>query len=739
MSKFIRNPVATGVLTLSLSPVASFAQIEEIVVTAERREVSAQDAPVAVTALSPQDLEQKQIRNIRDLQHQIPNLSLSNNVGTASGARIFLRGVGEDESRAPADPAIGVYVDGVYLGRQTGAMLDLVDLERVEVLRGPQGTLYGRNSNGGAVKLVSVKPKLNEEHLGVKLTVGNYGRFDARMTGNLGLTDSAAVRATVLSKRRGGFHDLVPDGELLVQTREVGAVDMLGLRGAVLQQFGDGWEAVASIDYIDDASDPAPSSLAPGFDDDDNLFTIDSGPRAACSRPPGEAQYRLLTTGCFGDHASDVEQLGVALNVQGELGGGYSVSSLTGYRSLEDNLATRISIPYFQQTDQEQFSQEFSLASNYEGPFNFVAGLYYFHEDLDLDFVFFNNYTIDLKVKSWAMFGQGTYEIIDDLSFTAGLRYTKEDKELDAANLGLTGMRTESLARAEERDFDAVNFKAGLDYRFNDDLMAYVSYATGFKSGGWSPDCGASAVGNLNTCFRPVGKEEVDTIEVGLRSDWLDGRLRFNATYFFNMYDDLQIGASVPNPTGSNPFTRVNVDEVEIHGMEVEFVFQPTEALELNGNIGWLDGEYKSVTAMQADILTFNGASIACPPGTDTDEEKIACNLGLEIKNAPEFNLGAGAVLRFPVMSNELSLGAHVSYEDKTWNLVANNPITARTDPGVLWNARMAYGDPNGKWEVALWGKNLSDKEYARASISNMTQYAAAPRAYGVDLRYRFF
>ena len=720
MLKFIQSGRAALLSAVAVSlalPAGSFAQaLEEIIVTAQRRAESLQDVPLAVTALSPQDLEQRQIRNVRDLQASIPNISLATNTGTASGARIFLRGVGEDESRSSADPAIGVYVDGVYLGRQTGGMLDLVDLERVEVLRGPQGTLYGRNSNGGAIKLVSAKPQLDEEDLAVQFTAGNYERFDARITGNFALTDSAAIRATALSKNRDGFHTLKPNGDLAVNTREVGDVEMLGVRAAILQQFNDNWEAIASVDYIDDDSDPVPDSR-PGVDVDGDHFTIEPAAGTTCSSR-GPALF--APNGCFSGYSSEVNQLGVALSLKGDVGE-YSVTSLTGYRSLEDNLASRIGFPYWQETDQEQISQEINLASNYDGPFNFVAGVYYFNEDVTLDSIFVNTFTLGVEATAWAIFGQGTYELIDGLTFTGGLRYTNEDKDLDAANVTRGGG---AFSRVEKGSFNNATYKGALDYQFNDDLMAYLSYSTGFKSGGWSPDCFS-----LSACFLPVKEEEIDTIEVGVRSDWLDGRLRFNAVYFFNMYDGLQIAATVPGLG----FTRFNVDETQIHGGEIEFVMQPTDNLELNGNIGWLDAEYDSVSMSQAGGLTNDGA--ACPGGVAT----IACALGLELKNAPEFNFGAGGIYRVRLLGNEMSLGLNISFEEETYNLVAN-PDSSLTDPGLLLDARIAYGDADGKWEVALWGKNLTDREYARASeATTPAVFAAEPLTYGVDLRYSFF
>ncbi|MEM6606859.1 MAG: TonB-dependent receptor, partial [Pseudomonadota bacterium] len=501
-----------------------FAQIEEITVTAQRREASLQDVPASVTALSAEVMAEKQITNVRDLYSVVPNLDIATNTGTASAARIFLRGIGEDESRGAVDQAVAIYVDDVYIGRSVGSLLDLLDLDRVEVLRGPQGTLYGRNSNGGAIKLVSKRPDTERNAYDLGFTVGSDGRLDARGTANLALSDTTAIRASLMSRSRDGFHDLNPNGDFAGQGREVGESDVLGLRVALSSQLNDRWSLDLAIDHTQDDSDPIPDSRVPGADADNNIFTIEPEPGTSCS---AATPLNFRPMGCFLDYSSEVETSGISATVSGDFGG-FTFRSLTGYREMEDELATRIGSPFFQQTDQEQISQEFTLTSNGDGPFSWVTGLYFYDEDVQLDSTFIFDFTVRTETTAAAIFAQGTYAVNDALNLTAGIRYTDEDRDITSSNLSLDG-GTGVFSAERSLDNSESTYTLSADYSFSESVMVYVSYATGFKSGGASADCFSPTA-----CFLPVDNEEVGTWEIGLRSTLLDDMVSLNLTYFNN-------------------------------------------------------------------------------------------------------------------------------------------------------------------------------------------------------------
>jgi len=402
--------------------------LEEIIVSAQRRDESLQTTPIAVTALNSDALELKQITNILDLQYATPNISIGTNTGTANAARIFIRGTGEDESRATAEPAVGVYVDGIYIGRAVGSLFDLADIEQVEVLRGPQGTLYGRNSNGGAIRVFSRAPSTEENEFDIGITIGSESRFDSKLTGNVVLGDNTAIRGSVLTRSRDGFHTLNPNGDFAAQAgTNVGEIDTTAFRLSLLHNFSDNWSANLIVDSTQDDSDPIPDTLNPETSDaDNNLFTVEPAPGAVCSSFVPDS---FLPIGCFTDYSSEVESEGASLKIQGELGN-YTFQSLTGYRTLDDELSTRIGFPFTQQTDQDQLSQEFTLTSNLDGPFNFVAGLFFFEEDIQLDSVFIFPFEVGVETSAQAAFFQGTYGFSDSLKLTGGIRFTDETKDL---------------------------------------------------------------------------------------------------------------------------------------------------------------------------------------------------------------------------------------------------------------------------------------------------------------------
>jgi iron complex outermembrane recepter protein len=686
-----------------------------VTVTAQRVSENLQDVPVAVTALNAEALEDRQVADLLDLQAQVPNINMATNTGTANAARIFLRGVGEDESRGAVDQAVGIYVDGVYVGRSVGSLFDVVDLSSIEVLRGPQGTLYGRNTIGGAIKLTSVRPQF-ENSGDVRATVGNQGRYDLRGTGNLQLAPATAVRFTGLLRERDGFFDLNPNGARSAEGREdLGRLHIFAARASLYTEFSPDWSLLVAADQSLDRSDPVPDSAAPGSDADNNIFTIE---------PIGATVCGPTTTalGCFTAYDQRAQSRGVSATLEGAFGG-LAFTSISGYRELEDRLVTRIGLPFSQQTDQSQFSQEFTLGQSGEGTLDWLVGAFYFTEDLTLDSVFVFPFEIDTSTDSVALFGQATYALTDALGLTGGLRYTDESKEFAGANLGLPFSRTDTA------DYENVSYTIGADYRFSEAMLGYLKYATGFKSGGWSPDAFSGTA-----VFLPVEEETLNSLEAGIKTDLFNNTVRLNAAAFFNQYEGLQIGATVPGVG----FTRFNVDETEIMGLEVEGVWQLTQNLKLNGNLGLLSAEYTAMNGDQARGLTNNGAG--CPAGivASNNSQIIACALGLELKNAPEYKATLGVLYQRPFAGGELVFSGDVSFEDETWSLVANSPAHALVDVPTLANARVRYVSDAG-WTVAVWGKNLTDEAYYRAtSAGSFTTYASEPLTFGVDLGYRF-
>ncbi len=706
--------------TTDANGVDDIAVQDVVVVTALRREQYLQDVPAAVTNISSKAIENAGITDVVDLQYQVPNISLATGTGTANSARIFLRGVGEDESRGAVDPAVGVYVDGIYMGRQVGSLFDLVDIDRIEVLRGPQGTLYGRNTNGGAIKLVSVKPQF--ENTGeLKTTIGNYGRVDLKGTANWNIADGTALRVTGLKRERDGFWDLVPNGDFANDGKEVGGLDVTAFRATLYHSINDTWDVLLAADRSVDKSDPVPDTAAPGFpsDVDGDIFTIRPSPTTTCS---SFVPAPFLPRGCFTDYRNETINQGYSARLLGEFEK-FTFTSLTSYRELNDDLNTRIGFPYLQSTDQEQYSQEFTLTSDLDGSFNYVTGVYYFKENVFLDSVFVFPHFVNVQSESKSAFAQGILETSESGTLTAGVRYTDETKDLDAAGPA-GGPAVDSQSNAK------VSYTLKYDHQLTDDIMVYGSYSTGFKGGGWSPDCFSPAA-----CFLPVEEETLDSFEAGLRSEFFN-IVQFNSTVFHNTYKGLQIGATVPGLG----FTRFNVDEAEISGLEIEWSIKPTSNFSVFGNLGILDAEYTSLTGDQARGVTNNGASSVCAGVDPTNDAAIInCALGLDLKNAPEYKGVIGAEYLIQGIGGEISLRSDVSFEDESWSLVANDPAFATTDPGTLVNLRAGYTPDSGIWNAAIWMQNATDQEYWRATTASADSiYAAAPMTFGIDLGVSF-
>jgi len=711
------------------------AQDGVILVTAQRREQDLQDVPAAVTALSGDMLQSRQIADTNDLQNQIPGVVISTGTGTSNSARIYFRGIGEDESRGAIDPAVGIYVDNVYLGRTVGSLVDLVDIEQIEVLRGPQGTLYGRNTNGGAIKITSVRPQTNEISLAGELGYGNFDRLQGRITGNLGFEDGA-VRISAMHRRRDGYFTFNPNGAFAAQAgTEIGREEVFAIRASFLAELSDTWDVLVIADHSTDNSQPMPSSFiaqsndpAVRTDRDGDIFTVEPLDNVTCS---SLTPANFLAVGCFGDFRSNVKTQGVSLQATGNYDN-FSVTSTTAYRTLNDELSTHISFPYSQQTDQNQFSQELLFSSDFDGMINFVAGAYYYNESAALAFNFVFPFDLEFDTESFALFSQATVEL-GALNLTGGLRWTTETREF----LGNAGGPLAGFGTGIARDFetDNITWTAKADYSLTDDVLVYASYSTGFKTPGTSADCFSPAA-----CFRGVNEEELDAIEVGVRTQFAEGRGTFNATYFYNDYRDLQISGTLP--TGG--FTRINAGEATIQGIELEGSIRPTSGLTIYGNASWLDAQYEVVDFAQAGLLsgsTTTAAGPTCSAADPTDtayqQQIIDCALKLDLKNAPEWKALLGFNYDIFTDAGDIFFGADFAYEEDSFGLVANNPGSL-SEPGFRIDARVGFETSDERWRITLWGKNLTDREYFRAATGLNQVYASPPLTFGVDVGFRF-
>lgn len=715
--------------------------VEEIVVTAQRREQSLQDVPIAVTAMSADDLAAAQVADIGDLQALVPNLSLT--VGDSMNAVAFIRGVGQRENIAFADPGVGIYVDDVYLGRAQGAfldVLDVLDVERIEVLRGPQGTLYGRNTIGGAVKYISAKPP--EQFAGwTELTVGDFGRRDIKVALGGPVSDAVSGKLMVAKLTEDGYTRNLFTG------RDIGDRDTTAWRGALRTRLSE----ALTLDLAVDGTRARPQTARPPI-----LMVPGAVSQGVVLQDP------YVTDVNFADLA-DLDTDGVMLTATWEISPEWTFKSVSAYRQLNwrfhfdvDATSLRSFDVFVDDEDQDQMSQELQFAYSSQR-LSAVGGLYYFREkDVTVQGIYapdflglglFEADRNDQQNRSLAAYTQLDFKLLPTLTLTAGLRYTQEEKDfrriqeffgdvdLDGtvdipapasaaalvAALG-SGIRITDLDIPNRDRFDNkwsdVSPKLALSWQSSKDTLLYATFAKGFKSGGF--------FGRANAAFdaSPYDQEELWSYEAGLKSTLLDRRLRLNTALFYNDYRDMQV-TSFAASGGTLVATFDNAGKSTLQGGEIETTFVVTDALTLQANVSYLDAQFDEYLIAAAGGQLIDVANQRTLPFT------------------PEWTARLGALYRVALSRGELGLGVDVSYRDKSYFEINGSEALAQPAYELL-NASATYTSAGGQWRFTLAGQNLTDEVYRDfgfdLSGSGLGQFAyyEKPRSYSASVRFSF-
>lgn len=674
-------------------------RIEEITVTAQRREESLQETPIAITAFTSRDLETQRVSNVMDLLNKVPSVNLAPFAGTRAAPNLFIRGMGNLNAQTTKDLATGIYVDGVPVGRAVGLAVDIADLERVEVLRGPQGTLWGRNTTAGAINFVTQKP---DDQLSFKtqLTAGSWDLRSGRARINVPITDRLAASLAYMRSEHDGWVDntntTLPNQINFNEDRKKEA-----LKAAVRFEPTDS----IVVDYGFDMS-----KMIFG----NHFYQIIEGPSAVSGRQ--ESANRAA-----GLHPSDTEVSGHNLTVSWELGD-VTLKSISAYRDL-DSLTHMNYVDAFTQDamqKQHQVSQELQLIGELNERVSYLVGLFYFEESSHE--VLVSNLTTVPLGDSWyvkadgtsaAIYGQAkwTPPVLDDrFSVTLGMRYTEDTRKAVKTYVdpGFTPAIT-GLVLTGDRDFSSFNPAVTLDYVFTDEIRGYAKWSTGYRAGGFSTQ-------STPQFFAPgFDAEDVEAWEVGLKSDLLDRRLRVNLAAFRSKYTDLQVDQA---RTPAFFVDTLNAGSATVKGVELESVAVLAHGLSANLFYSWLDAEYQS--------YVDNGVELAAVR---------------HMQNTPKYQIGAGLEYAFP----SLPFGNFVLNVDyrKQDDFYAG-PIGNTFSPGYdIWNARLELADipvPQGSLKVGVWGKNLSDEIY-RLSTTNLGVISAQfgpPRSAGVDVMYEF-
>ncbi len=732
--------------------------LEEIIITAERRAASLQDVPVAVSAFTASELDARQINEPIDIVDYIPNLFGANNTGLGTANSYYLRGIGNTESIATFDPPVGTYVDNVYIARQNGNNVSFFDVERVEVLRGPQGTLFGRNTTGGAISVHMKKP--SEEAGGfLELGYGDFGRWQARASVDTPISDTVLTKLSAFFVDGDGFVDNITTGQTLNGEKSY------GVRGDLRVKSDDfTWDL--ALEYIDDESANIVSAF-PGQ-------TVFDGP------PSGNSTDRFSQTGIRATSTTGtVEQLsqgeGLGNNVESwgitsTFNWGVDFGSfelISSYRELSqdfildffDGTGAQGGFTIANQGQHNQHSQELKYAS--EDTFenlSVVAGIYYFKEDnfTDLTDVFalpFGNLVladrqIENDLETYAGYVQGDYSLNEKLIFTAGVRWTREEKNIiftdtenDLLAAGLPNLLV--FPTAPEAELTNANLTAAgipttqvqkewtprfaLQYRANDDFMMFASATRGFKSGGWNARATAPEEATAFTA------EKVWSYEAGFRSEWLDNRLRINLTAFYMDVSDFQVPSAFVRSNGSIAFITNNFADLENKGIELEVTAVPVPGLNIYGSLGLQDGEQKPGAPIQAQV---DECLAGVPSTAGLGIVDANCNIA-DPTRTPDVTLNIGANYLIAI-NEDVSVQPSVNYRYVgSQNISTNGVGFALADGYSNINAAIAFSFLDDQLSLIAECNNCTNEVIQTAILAN-TVYYNEPRRFNFRLKYDF-
>ena len=742
--------------TLAL-PAGAADQLEEVVVTAQHREENIQDVPVTVTALAGDTLERFDIFDPTTIALHVPGMTYGE--FSAGQAIISLRGISSADDGAGLDNSVALFLDGVYIGRGATINFDMFDLERIEVLRGPQGTLFGRNAIGGAINVVTQKPT---ETLTSKLgaTVGNEGilRYQAYVSGPL--SDSVAGKLVANHREHDGYV------QNLVLNKDQQDENQTSVRGQLLFTT-DRTEWLLSGDWMDDDRE-----------DMGRTPLVDRAPLQAILMQNGITDARQ--NAASRDGFSKREASGVSL--QGDIDFDKGVlTSITALRQAETDWEMLsvgaplggLGFPFDEVIDDivediDTFSQELRWTSTLGGSFEYTAGLFFFTEDTDRTEIFrisragtyadpdnpFRLTTVgpqDIigneyartanETTSYALYGQGTYDFNERWSLTAGARFTVDEKDYTAESVncdlvanndpsiigtpfenfpacdgvgGSLNIISEAFIVMPSDDWDDFSPKVALQYRPNDTVMFFGSIAKGFKSGGFAGSQGVEAAAST-----PVEPETAINYELGFKGDFAADTLRLNMTAFYTDYEDLQIVRFGPVPGSAfGTFLTTNIGTADILGLETEFTWFATDNFSVQGNLALLDTEVN-------DLLIETTGGIVDASGS-------------ELRQAPETSYNVQLLYDLPTTNGNWDFNLAYSHVDEQiTDYVSQDTIIQEFD---LLDARVGWTSSDERWEVALWGKNLTDEDYISHSYiigPGVIGVWGAPLTYGVTMNWR--
>lgn len=740
--------------------------IEEIIVSAQRRDQNLQDTPLSVTAFTSDTIKALGFTQSVDIAAQTPNFSVGYPNGESGIPAMFIRGVGVSDFRVFTPAAIAPYADETYVAQSAGQIFQLLDMDRIEVLRGPQGTLYGRNATGGAINYISKKPTDTFEGE-VNATIAEYGYTGLEAAVGGPITDTLGFRLAATKTQSDGWlknnltgHDQQGADELayrgLLEWDPSDRVNVLfNLHGGQTESDAVQYRHLGLLDANGDMC--AVGAIKAGacvdaFGYSENLpFTTADGTVIPAASAYDEGSYNV-------EAKNDTKFWGTSVKLQVEFDD-ILFTSITAYDDLDDSRPEETDaspnelISGVLGVKQETFTQEFRLAQQRDG-WNWIAGAYYMNDEAkdqtgfnvlgeirpffigvdDPDFCgdgtfnpapgnpdgfcpgqFVSNSAsrTEQTITSYSVYGDASIELNDTLRLNVGLRYTDEETEHDVSqiyNEPSIGSPVR-FAGVGSKDFDNVSGRAVLDWQYNSDVLLYAGISTGFKAGG---------IDSTVDGIVPYDSEELINYEAGFKTTLLDRKIRFNGSAFYYDYTDLQVFTFVV--VGNQTFSVLsNASDAKVAGAELELQWLPTPDTFINLGMGYLDTEYENFV----DTVTgddFSGNQIVMSP--DLTFNGLAQH---------DFRLDGGSTITAQV---------DFTYTDDVFFDAQNNPLLSQ-DSYALYNARLAWRSPNEDIEVALWARNLGDEEYMvyafdLSFLGFNEEMLGLPRTYGVGLSYKF-
>ena len=727
----------------AFNPIPSSAQevqnvLEEVIVTAEKRQSTAQETAISLSVFSESELAKRGVASSMDLQSVTPSLIF----GSIGGFGMpYIRGIGNDFLTIASDASTSMYVDGVYYARSGGSIQEIFDVERVEILKGPQGTLYGRNSVGGSINIITRKP---DENFGghADVIIGNNEKQKFRSAINVPLTGNLFMRGSaVFSKSQGFFRNLTPASEsipipLINNDDHYGGDDVFATRVNFRYVPADNLELTLGIDYSRDRTartnvfNNIQGFLSPAIDFDRDVpdaglpGPLDTGATPGHTNPDPYLNYLNVYPN------EDQRQKGVNLTINWDLDFA-TLKSISSYRKFDyDSLFDLDGTDYpdgrqrFLLTS-KTFTQELQLTSNPSNEsLQWVAGLFYLDDKgsqkvpvslaHDQELV---NFNADLNAWAWAAYGQASYNFTDKMRLTAGIRYSEEKKKVfyDHTITLFPGTLdiVIPIGLRDSKKWTSWDPKVGFDYTLNDEMMLYANVSKAFKSGGFNNL-------SLDATSQRYDPEKIIAYEVGLKSELFDRRVRANFAAFFYDYTDLQ-----QNQYDAAAVVVVNADSAEIKGIDVDLTALVTEGLELNLAVSYLDATFKKFITFDPDNLAAGFQDLGA--------------LGNRLTRSPKWAYNANATYTHSVGDKgSLEWFAEYVWKDDVFHSPFNQDGIGQSAFGLA-NASVTWRSPGEHWSVSVWGKNLGDKTWYQNSIRN-TAFAgaiglvSAPRAYGISV-----